>query len=70
MTKDYRGDDEAEAPDAKGAREDQVERIETIQGDEALGYPGAGREEHSGEDARDGESGLADNEGVPDHASK
>lgn len=70
MEKEYRGNDEADAPDAKGAREDEVEKIETIKGDEVLGYTGAGREEHSGEDARDGESGLADNENVPDHQKK
>lgn len=66
MSKEFRGNDEANAPDAKGAVENEVERIETIKGDEALGYDGAGREEHSGEDAVSGESGLADNEEVKD----
>jgi hypothetical protein len=37
--------------DDKGATEDQVERITTIKGDEVLGYEGAGREEHSGENS-------------------
>ena len=37
--------------DEKGATEAQVERIETIKGSEVLGYEGAGREEHSGENA-------------------
>ena len=37
--------------DEKGATEDQVEKIRTIKGDEVLGYEGAGREEHSGENA-------------------
>ena len=52
--------------DDKGATEDQVDRIRTIQGSEVLGYEGAGREEHSGENSpkkpRDLKSGLADNE--------
>ncbi len=65
MPKEYRGDDEANAPDAKGAVENEVQKIKTIKGDEVLGYDGAGREEHSGEDAVSGESGLADNEQVP-----
>ncbi len=67
MTKEFRGDDEKDAPDAKGAVEDDVEKIRAIKGDEVLGYEGAGREEHSGEEASTGESGLADNEGIPDH---
>jgi hypothetical protein len=67
MTKEFRGDDEAGAPDSKGAVEDDVQRINVIKGDEALGYDGAGREEHSGEDASSNESGLADNANVPDH---
>jgi hypothetical protein len=37
--------------DEKGATEAQMEKIETIKGDEALGYEGAGREEHSGENS-------------------
>ena len=37
--------------DEKGATEAQVEKIEAIKGDEALGYEGAGREEHSGENS-------------------
>jgi hypothetical protein len=52
--------------DEKGATEDQVEKIQTIKGDEVLGYEGAGREEHSGENSpREPNSptdGLADNE--------
>jgi hypothetical protein len=67
MPEEYRGDDEKEAPDSKGAVESDVERIRVIKGDEVLGYDGAGREEHSGTDPSTGESGLADNEGVPDH---
>jgi hypothetical protein len=35
--------------DEKGATEDQIEKISTIKGSEVLGYEGAGREEHSGE---------------------
>ena len=70
MTKEFRGEGESEAPDSKGAVESDVQRIEVIQGDEVLGYPGAGREEHSGEDASSNESGLADNENVAHHDRK
>ena len=52
--------------DDKGATEDQVDRINTIRGSEVLGYEGAGREEHSGENSPkksgDLKSELADNE--------
>lgn len=45
--------------------EARVEKIEAIIGSEVLGYEGAGREEHSGENApeesKDQKSGLADN---------
>ena len=55
--------------DDKGATEDQVDRIRTIVGSEVLGYEGAGREEHSGENSplekSDLKSKLADNENVP-----
>ncbi len=37
--------------DEKGATEEEVEKIDTIRGSEVLGYEGAGREEHSGENA-------------------
>ena len=51
--------------DEKGATEDQVVRIETIKGDEVLGYEGSGREEHSGEnsptESDSPTSGVADN---------
>ena len=53
------------ANDEKGAVESQVEKIEAIVGDEVLGYEGAGREEHSGENsptaAKDLKDKLADN---------
>jgi hypothetical protein len=39
------------ANDEKGATEAQVEKIEAIVGSEVLGYEGAGREEHSGENS-------------------
>src|SRR5712691_8291284 len=39
------------ANDEKGATETEVEKIDTIVGSEVLGYEGAGREEHSGENA-------------------
>ena len=52
--------------DEKGATEAQMEKIQTIKGDEVLGYEGAGREEHSGENSPKKKSGkltddLADN---------
>ncbi len=37
--------------DDKGATEEEVEKINVIRGSEALGYEGAGREEHSGENS-------------------
>ena len=43
--------------DEKGATEDQVERITVIRGDEALGYEGSGREEHSGTEEVSPETG-------------
>jgi len=53
------------ANDEKGAIETQVEKIDTIVGSEVLGYEGAGREEHSGENAptppKDLNDELADN---------
>ena len=53
--------------DEKGATEEQMEKIEVIRGDEVLGYEGAGREEHSGENSprkksSDLKSDLANNE--------
>ncbi|HUP48081.1 MAG TPA: hypothetical protein VNA04_04750 [Thermoanaerobaculia bacterium] len=52
--------------DDKGATEDQIQKIKTIRGSEVLGYEGAGREEHSGENSPvetdDLETDLADNE--------
>jgi len=41
------------ANDEKGATEDEVEKIKVIRGSEVLGYEGAGREEHSGENSPD-----------------
>jgi hypothetical protein len=52
--------------DEKGATEEQNQKIDVIRGTEALGYEGAGREEHSGENAptrpSDPRDELADNE--------
>ncbi len=39
--------------DEKGATEADIEKIEVIRGAEVLGYEGAGREEHSGENSPD-----------------
>lgn len=51
--------------DEKGATEDEVQRIQSIKGDEVLGYEGEGREEHSGENSPKApkriEDTLADN---------
>ncbi len=44
--------------DEKGATEADMQKIRTIKGDEALGYEGAGREEHSGENAPKADSKL------------
>ncbi len=53
------------ANDEKGAIETEVEKIDTIVGKEVLGYEGAGREEHSGEnsptESDDLRDDLADN---------
>jgi hypothetical protein len=62
MTKTYREDDEKGGPDAKGAVEEDVQRIQTIKGDEVLGNDQAGREEHSGQNAPTRDAGLADNQ--------
>jgi hypothetical protein len=58
-------DAQQQDPDAKGATEDEVERIREIHGDEVLGYDGEAREEHSGqnepEESDDLRQPLADN---------
>ena len=46
--------------DEKGATEDEVEKIDAIRGSESLGYEGAGREEHSGENAPKEPASLKD----------
>jgi hypothetical protein len=46
--------------DEKGATESQVEKIDAIIGNEALGYEGAGREEHSGENSPSESNKLTD----------
>ena len=48
------------ANDEKGATESQVEKIHPIVGDESLGYEGAGREEHSGENSPKAPKDLTD----------
>jgi len=51
--------------DEKGATEADMQKIDVIRGAEVLGYEGAGREEHSGENspkrANDPRDELADN---------
>ena len=53
------------ANDEKRPTESQVEKIDAIVGNEVLGYDGAGREEHSGENSpkqpKDLQDELADN---------
>ncbi|MDQ6802551.1 MAG: hypothetical protein M3041_17185, partial [Acidobacteriota bacterium] len=53
------------ANDEKGATESEMEKIDAIVGSEVLGYDGAGREEHSGENSptkpKDLGDELADN---------
>ena len=46
--------------DEKGATEAQMEKIEAIKGSEVLGYEGAGREEHSGENSPKKNNKLTD----------
>ncbi|HKO55523.1 MAG TPA: hypothetical protein VJ276_06555 [Thermoanaerobaculia bacterium] len=66
-TKEVR-DDDAGASDAKGATEENMERITEIHGSEVLGYKGEGRGEHSGQQTTrdmDSMNDLADNQNVP-----
>jgi len=50
-----------EEPVPEKSTEEQVERIDTIVGDEVLGYKGEGREEHSGQESDEPKSdGLED----------
>jgi hypothetical protein len=44
----------------KKSTEEQLEKIEVIRGSEVLGYEGAGREEHSGENSPSKPKGLKD----------
>lgn len=44
----------------KKSTEEQLEKIEVIRGSEVLGYEGAGREEHSGENSPSKSKGLKD----------
>jgi hypothetical protein len=66
MSETYRKEDEKNGPDAKGAVEEDVQRIDDIKGSEVLGYDGAGREEHSGQNTpEDPENpGMADTDRV------
>ena len=44
----------------KKSTEEQLEKIEAIRGTEVLGYEGAGREEHSGENSPKTPKSLGD----------
>jgi hypothetical protein len=46
--------------DEPKSTEEQVEKIDVIDGKEVLGYEGGGREEHSGENAPEPSDGLTD----------
>lgn len=63
---DDRKRDETRPEDSKGATEDEVQKIDTIDRTGALGYDGSAREEHSGQNrpvpSIDPENELADNE--------
>lgn len=48
------------ANDEKRPTESQVEKIDAIVGNESLGYEGAGREEHSGENSPKAPNDLRD----------
>jgi hypothetical protein len=48
------------ANDEKGAIEEEVEKIDAIRGTEVLGYEGAGREEHSGQNSPTSPNDLRD----------
>lgn len=58
--------------DEKGATEAQMETIEAIKGNEVLGYEGAGREEHSGENSPRRSNKLTDDlaDNKPDQLPK
>ena len=65
---DDRAIPEERGVEEQGAKEDQMQKIDAIVGDEALGYEGSGREEHSGQTTPPGdrhddglEDRLADN---------
>ena len=47
--------------------EEQVVRIDTIVGDEALGYKGEGREEHSGQPSPDEEPNTSVGHDIADN---
>jgi hypothetical protein len=60
---DDRSTNEDRGVEEQGAKEEQMQKIDAIVGDEALGYDGAAREEVSGqstEDAQPSNDGLAD----------
>jgi hypothetical protein len=46
--------------DEQKSTEEQNEKITVIKGSESLGYDGAGREEHSGENVPEESSSLTD----------
>ena len=56
---------ERDGIEEQGAKEDQMQKIDAIVGDEVLGYEGSGRGEHSGQKSvrrdDDLEDRLADN---------
>ena len=60
---DERAADQQDGIEEQGAKEEQVQQIEAIIGDEVLGYEGGARGEHSGQSSPGGETagdGLED----------
>ena len=49
-----------EGIEEQGAREDQMQKIDAIVGDEVLGYEGSGSPEHSGQTSSRSDDGFED----------
>jgi NTP pyrophosphatase (non-canonical NTP hydrolase) len=54
------GDQQTPSDEQQKSTEEQVEKIEAIDSYDSLGYQGAGREEHSGENTPDEHEELGD----------
>lgn len=60
MSDDKETPEEPRFIEEQGATEEQTERIDAIVGDEALGYDGSGRGEHSGQESEPAEERATD----------